>query len=64
MTDYRFTYTDASGAIVRQTAMQCESDAEAVRRARETMRDKYAVLEILAGERIIHRSAKTLSTPL
>ncbi len=51
MTSYRFTYTDASGAVIRWTCMQCVSDVEAVRKARETMRDKFAGLEIFEGER-------------
>ncbi|HXC53903.1 MAG TPA: hypothetical protein VNU97_01285 [Rhizomicrobium sp.] len=53
MISYRFIYSDASGGVIRLTQMQCASDAEAVRRARETMQDKYAALEIFAGERAV-----------
>jgi hypothetical protein len=57
MISYRFTYTDASGAVIRWTSMQCISDAEAVRRARESMQDKYAGLEIFEGERKVDLEA-------
>ena len=54
MIDYRFTYSDASGGIVRWTSMQCLSDAEAIAKALGTMQDKYAALEIFAGERAVY----------
>jgi hypothetical protein len=57
MVTYHFTYTNASGGIVRLTAMQCGSDTEAIDRARDTMRDEYAALEIVAGERAVHSQA-------
>ena len=54
MTSYRFTYTDAAGAVIRWTSMQCLGDAEAIRKARETMQDRYVGLEIFEGERKVH----------
>lgn len=57
MINYSFAYSDASGGIVRWTSMQCLSDAEAIAKARDTMQDKYAALEIFAGERPVYAVA-------
>ena len=54
MDTYYFTYTNASGAMVRLTAMQCGSDTNALARARQTMKDKYAGLFIAEGERAVY----------
>lgn len=54
MTTYTFLYTDLSGEVVRWTAMQCDSDAEALHKARDTMQDKYEVLKVFHGERLVH----------
>jgi hypothetical protein len=51
---YSFTYTDALGGLIRLSAMQCESDAEAISAAHVTMRDDYAELEILSGARLVY----------
>jgi hypothetical protein len=53
MDTYHFTYTNASGGMIRLTAMQCGSDASALIKARQTMKDKYAGLFIVAGERAV-----------
>ena len=54
MINYSFTYSDAAGGLVRWTSMQCLTDADAIRQARVTMQDKYAALEIVAGERAVY----------
>ena len=54
MINYSFTYCDAAGGVIRATSMQCLTDADAIRQARETMADKYAALEILDGERAVY----------
>ena len=53
MIDYTFLYTDASGAVVRWTTMQCGSDADALTKARDTMQDGYAALKVFDGERLV-----------
>jgi len=53
MASYHFTYFNAGGGVVRVTAIQCESDDEAIGKARDTMMDRYAVMKIMAGEREI-----------
>lgn len=53
MAVYRFRYADRSGSAVRTTIMQCADDAEAVHKACDTMQDRYAMLEIFEGERLI-----------
>lgn len=54
MAVYRFRYADSSGSAVRTTLMQCGDDAEAVRKAGDTMQDRYAMLEIFEGERLVY----------
>jgi hypothetical protein len=54
MAVYRFRYADGSGSAVRTTIMQCADDAEAVHKACHTMQDRYAMLEIFEGERLVY----------
>jgi hypothetical protein len=54
MITYHFTYTNASGGLIRLTAMQCGSDSHALVRAHETMKDEYAGLFVVAGERAVY----------
>lgn len=54
MTSYRFRYANRSGTAIRTTIMQCETDAEAIRKACDTMQDRYALLEIFDGERLVY----------
>ena len=51
MTSYEFRYANRAGGAVRTTIMQCEADEEAILRARETMKDIYASVEIFDGDR-------------
>ena len=53
MASYRFRYTNAAGAVVRASFVQCHSDNQAIARARDTMQDTYAALEICEGERTV-----------
>ena len=53
MLNYLFRYADKSGATIRSTIMQCETDEEALRKARDTMQDGYAKLEVSENERPI-----------
>jgi hypothetical protein len=53
---YQFRYADAQGTVVRSTFMHCDADDHAIRQARATMQDKYASLEIFAGERVVYAS--------
>ena len=55
MATYEFRYANPSGDTVRTTIMQCAADDEAIRRARETMKDRYATLEIFEGDRPVLR---------
>ncbi len=57
MTDYEFRYTNLTGGVIRTTIMQCEADAEAILKARDTMKDRYAALEIFEGERPVYSQA-------
>jgi len=54
MTSYHFRYTNMFGGTIRSTSMQCASDAEAIARAVDTMRDAYFTLEITEGDRVVH----------
>ena len=51
MASYEFRYANQSGATIRKTVMQCEADEEAIAKARDTMRDIYATVEIFDGDR-------------
>lgn len=53
MANYRFRYADQSGGIIRTTVMQCAADAEAIRKARDPMKDRYVRLEIFEDERSV-----------
>jgi hypothetical protein len=56
MASYEFRYANHSGAPIRTTVMQCEADEEAIRKARETMQDRYVTLEIFDGDRPVFRA--------
>ena len=56
MANYEFRYANLSGGAIRTTVMQCAADDEAIRKARETMQDRYATLEIFDGERPVFSS--------
>jgi hypothetical protein len=51
MANYEFRYSTLSGGVIRATIMQCASDDEAIRKARDTMKDRYAKLEVFEGDR-------------
>lgn len=53
MAIYEFRYASASGSVVRTTIMQCEADGIALRQARDTMKDRYATLEVSEGDRVL-----------
>jgi hypothetical protein len=54
MAVYRFRYAGSSGAAIRTTIMECGDDSEAIRKARDTMQDRYATVEIFEGERLVY----------
>ena len=56
MASYEFRYANRAGGAVRTTIMQCEADEEAIRRARDTMKDVYATVEIYDGDRPVYRN--------
>jgi hypothetical protein len=51
MATYQFRYANLSGDAIRTTFMQCAADGEAIRKARETMKNRFATLEIFDGDR-------------
>ncbi len=53
MAVYSFRYANRSGSAIRTTIMQCDTDDEAIRKARDTMQDSYANAEIFEGERLV-----------
>ena len=57
MASYEFRYANLSGGVIRTTVMQCESDDEAIHKACDTMKDRYATLEIVEGDRPVFSSA-------
>lgn len=64
MAVYRFRYANSAGIAVRTTVMQCETDDEAIQKARDTMQDRYAVLEIFEGDRPIFKTEFLAQTSL
>lgn len=55
MASYHFRYANSAGIAVRTTIMQCETDAEAIGKACDTMQDRYATLEVFEGDRPVFR---------
>lgn len=53
MAVYRFHYASRSGSAIRTTIMQCDTDDQAIRKARDTMQDSYITVEIFDGERLV-----------
>ncbi len=53
MAIYEFRYASMTGRVVRTTMMQCEADGVAVSQARDTMKDRYATLEVFEGDRLL-----------
>jgi hypothetical protein len=51
MANYEFRYANLSGDAIRTKVMQCAADDEAIRRARDTMKERYATVEIFEGDR-------------
>lgn len=57
MTAYQFCYLNEARGLVRSTAMQCESDGYAIRKAFKVMHaDHYSCVEIFDAERFVFRS--------
>lgn len=54
MPNYLFRYADKFGGAIRSTLMQCDTDEEALRKARDTMQDGYAKLEVFENDRPVH----------
>ena len=51
MATYQFRYANLCGNAIRTTFMQCTGDGEALRKARETMKNRFATIEIFDGDR-------------
>ena len=51
MATYQFRYANLSGEAIRTTFMECAADGEAICKARETMKNRFATLEIFEGDR-------------
>jgi hypothetical protein len=64
MANYQFRYVSLSGSVIRTTIMQCEADADAIHKARHTMKDQYARLEIFEDERPVYSQEMAANLPL
>ena len=54
LASYLFRYVNQSGEVIRATQMLCEADNVAIYKARATMQDHYAMLEIFDGDRLVY----------
>jgi hypothetical protein len=54
MASYRFRYANLSGGVIRTTAMQCQTDAEAIQKAQGIMQEPYTRLEIFEDDRTVY----------
>jgi hypothetical protein len=54
LASYLFRYVNNSGEVIRTTLMLCEADEDAIHKARVTMNDQYAMLEIFDGDRLVY----------